>query len=81
MSNSEFFRLNKTLDRLGEAVIDPSVWPDLMENISSGVGATGASLLQSDNRTSRRTPYKGNSGAYVGLFWRWVAHQRYAGTV
>lgn len=32
-------------------MIDPSVWPDLMEGISSGVGATGAILLQSDSRT------------------------------
>src|ERR1700754_3076580 len=51
MRNLESSRLGQTLDRLGEAVIDPSVWPDLIEGISSGVGATGAVLLQSDSRT------------------------------
>src|SRR5229473_3317080 len=36
---------------LGEAVLDPSVWPELMEEISKAVRATGAALLQSDVRT------------------------------
>lgn len=51
MSDLELSRLAKTLDRLGDAVIDPTVWPDLMGDMSSGVGARGAALLQSDNRT------------------------------
>jgi DNA-binding CsgD family transcriptional regulator len=51
MSNLELSRLAKAVDRLGEAVIDPTVWPDLMEDICTGVGARGAALLQSDNRT------------------------------
>jgi DNA-binding CsgD family transcriptional regulator len=51
MSDLELFRLTKAMDRLGDAVIDPAVWPELMEGISSAVGATGAALLQSDNRT------------------------------
>ena len=37
--------------RLGEAVLDPAMWPVLMDDICQGVGATGAALLQSDVRT------------------------------
>jgi DNA-binding CsgD family transcriptional regulator len=36
---------------LGEAVLDPAMWPVLMDDICQGVGATGAALLQSDVRT------------------------------
>jgi hypothetical protein len=36
---------------LGEAVLDPAVWPALMEEMCTAVGATGAALLQSDTRT------------------------------
>lgn len=38
--------------RLGEAAIDPAIWPEIMEDISATVGAMGALLLQSDQRTS-----------------------------
>lgn len=44
-------RLNTVTGRLGEAVVDPSRWPVLMEEICSAVGTTGAALLQSDIRT------------------------------
>jgi DNA-binding CsgD family transcriptional regulator len=37
--------------RLGEAALDPTSWPAIMEQISATVGATGAVLLQSDIRT------------------------------
>lgn len=37
--------------RLGDTVIDPTIWPEIMEQISTAVGATGAALLQSDVRT------------------------------
>jgi hypothetical protein len=37
--------------RLGDTVVDPSIWPDLMDNICTAVSATGAMLLQSDVRT------------------------------
>jgi DNA-binding CsgD family transcriptional regulator len=36
---------------LGEAVVDPSAWPRVMEEISAACGATGAALLQTDIRT------------------------------
>lgn len=38
--------------RLGDAALDPAAWPDVMEEISQAVGATGAALLQSDVRTA-----------------------------
>ena len=38
-------------NRLGDAAIDPAIWPEIMEQISACVGATGAALLQSDIRT------------------------------
>jgi DNA-binding CsgD family transcriptional regulator len=44
-------RLERACDRLGEVVIDPTKWPEVMESICSAVGATGAALLQSDVRS------------------------------
>ena len=38
--------------RFGEAVVDPSVWPRLMEELCAEVGAAGAVLLQSEGRTA-----------------------------
>jgi DNA-binding CsgD family transcriptional regulator len=43
--------LEKVSARLGEAVLDPAQWPDLMEEICRAVGAEGAALLQGDVRT------------------------------
>lgn len=37
--------------RLGEAALDPALWPAIIEDISAAAGATGAVLLQSDVRT------------------------------
>jgi DNA-binding CsgD family transcriptional regulator len=45
-------RLLKASELLGETVIDPAVWPQAMDEICRAVSATGAVLLQSDNRTS-----------------------------
>jgi DNA-binding CsgD family transcriptional regulator len=44
-------RLARVGARLGEAVLDPAAWPDLMEAICNTVGAVGSALLQSDART------------------------------
>lgn len=44
-------RLQSIGNRLGEAVIDPAMWPLLMADVCSASGATGACLLQSDVRT------------------------------
>lgn len=38
--------------RLGDAALDPAIWPEIMEQVSTAIGAMGAALLQSDVRTS-----------------------------
>ncbi len=38
--------LTKSASRLGETAIDPTLWPDLLQEIAEGVGAFGAVLLQ-----------------------------------
>jgi DNA-binding CsgD family transcriptional regulator len=45
-------RLSTVSDRLGEAALDPALWPDVMAEICQSVGAIGAVLLQSDVRTA-----------------------------
>ncbi|MDE2377080.1 hypothetical protein, partial [Bradyrhizobium sp.] len=51
-------QLDRAIGRLGEAAIDPSMWPEIMEALCRAVGASGAILLQSDIRTPDvpRTP-------------------------
>jgi DNA-binding CsgD family transcriptional regulator len=44
-------KLELATARLGETVVDPTLWPDVLEDICQAVGATGAMLLQSDIRT------------------------------
>ncbi|MDI1262103.1 MAG: helix-turn-helix transcriptional regulator [bacterium] len=51
MTRLDIDRLKLVSDRLGEAVLDPARWPDLMEDICGASGSIGACLLQSDIRT------------------------------
>src|SRR5262245_20224154 len=51
MAKLESSQLQKTIDRLGDTVLDPATWPDVMQEISSAAAAKGAILLQGDNRT------------------------------
>lgn len=44
-------KLESAARGLGEAVLDPSAWPQLMDDISEAAGGSGAVLLQSDVRT------------------------------
>jgi DNA-binding CsgD family transcriptional regulator len=44
-------RLNAVSDRLGEAALDPALWPLVMEDVCKAAGTLGAALLQSDVRT------------------------------
>jgi DNA-binding CsgD family transcriptional regulator/PAS domain-containing protein len=44
-------KLELAAARLGETVVDPTLWPDVLEAMCRAVGATGAFLLQSDVRT------------------------------
>ena len=64
--------LDKACARLGDAVIDPAMWPEILGEISGAVGATGAVLLQSDLRTSDIPHSPGLSemlNAYFGNEW------------
>lgn len=51
-------QISAAITRLGDAALDPTVWPAVMDDISRAAGATGAALLQSDARTPDvpRTP-------------------------
>src|SRR5215471_17924772 len=44
-------RLESACKFLGDTVLDPAVWPQVMDEICRAVGATGSGLLQSDVRT------------------------------
>jgi DNA-binding CsgD family transcriptional regulator len=44
-------QLQKVSARLGDAAIDPTIWPEIIDEISKAAGSTGAGLLQSDSRT------------------------------
>jgi DNA-binding CsgD family transcriptional regulator len=52
MSDIDTAGLDKAFARLGDAVIDPAMWPEILGHISAALGATGTVLLQSDVRTS-----------------------------
>src|SRR5271155_3089944 len=47
----QFEQISAAIDRFGDVVLEPSLWPSVMEDISLAVGAIGAALLQSDVRT------------------------------
>jgi hypothetical protein len=44
-------QLERACGSLGDTVLDPALWPDVMEKICQAVGATAAMMLQSDIRT------------------------------
>jgi len=48
--------LEKASARLGETVIDPAIWPEVIGEINAAVGATGTGLFQSDVRTTPDIP-------------------------
>src|SRR5262245_37090589 len=43
--------IEKACRGLGAAVVDPALWPVVMDEVCQAGGATGALLLQSDVRT------------------------------
>ena len=44
--------LTRSASRLGETAVDPTLWPSLLQEISDGVGAFGAMLLQAGTPTA-----------------------------
>ena len=75
MAKLELFQLQKSVDRLGETVLDPTVWPDVMQGISAAVAAKGAVLLQSDNRTPD-VPYTSDVSELIKAYFAngWHTH-------
>lgn len=50
MASGDLRLLERVLARLGDAVIDPAIWPELMSEICQATGATSGILLQTDVR-------------------------------
>ena len=44
-------RLLAASNNLGDVIVDPTLWPQIMDAICAAAGATGAALLQTDIRT------------------------------
>jgi DNA-binding CsgD family transcriptional regulator len=68
-------RLLKVGTRLGEAVIDPGIWPQIMAEISAAACARGAVLLQGDVRTGD-VPRTAGVDAYIQSYFTEEWHQR-----
>jgi len=62
--------------RLGDAVLDPAMWPQIMEDICKAAGALGAVLLQSDLRTSSDVPRTASINETIDRYFREGWHQR-----
>lgn len=56
--NIDFEKFSQAAVRLGETVLDPTVWPEVMQQICASMNVRGAALLQGDVRTPDvpRTP-------------------------
>ncbi|MGY8661004.1 helix-turn-helix transcriptional regulator [Bradyrhizobium sp. UFLA05-109] len=52
MPSIDFELLTKISERLGDAALDPGLWPSLMQEICRAAHTMGAGLLQSDVRTA-----------------------------
>jgi DNA-binding CsgD family transcriptional regulator len=53
---------------LGEVVIDPKLWVDVMDDICAAVGATGAGLLQAETRTTDVPVSAGGKEIFAAYF-------------
>jgi DNA-binding CsgD family transcriptional regulator len=72
MNDIDPARLDRACAHLGDAVIDPAIWPEILSQISEAVGAIGADLVQSDVRTFDIPHSAGLSemlNAYFGNGW------------
>jgi DNA-binding CsgD family transcriptional regulator len=75
MNDIDTARLDTVCARLGDVIIDPAMWREILSQISTAVGATGAVLLQSDVTTSdiRHSPHSAGMSeilsSYFGNGW------------
>jgi DNA-binding CsgD family transcriptional regulator/PAS domain-containing protein len=75
MREVDIDRVKAVCTRLGDAVIDPAIWPELMDDICRAAKATAAILLQSDARTPD-VPRSAAAGELVDYYFRHGFHQR-----
>lgn len=67
--------LSRVRARLGDAVVDPGLWIDVMEDICRAAGATGAGLLQADAQTADIPTTPGSQDAFSAYFQQnWHLH-------
>jgi DNA-binding CsgD family transcriptional regulator len=73
MVRPSFEELMKATARLGDAIVDPAMWPDVMADMSRAVRAEGALLLQGDVFTAdvHRTgvPRTASISEYVDIYF------------
>ena len=65
-------KLLRAAARLGDVVIDPALWPEIMDEVSMAMSAEGAVLLQSDVRTPdvpRTASLEGFAQSYFSGGW------------
>jgi DNA-binding CsgD family transcriptional regulator len=75
MSKPDALALEGVSARLGEAALDPSLWPELMDGICRAIGAEGAGLLQSDVRTPD-VPFTDSVKDLFAVYFREGWHER-----
>jgi hypothetical protein len=75
MAWPSFEELMKAIARLGDAVVDPAKWPDVLDGMSRAVGAEGALLLQSDVRTPD-VPRTASISEMMDVYFRGGWHMR-----
>ena len=56
MNGADPVQIKKASRDLGDAALDPRLWPEVMEAIARASDATGAVLLQSDVHPRRAEP-------------------------
>jgi DNA-binding CsgD family transcriptional regulator len=75
MNGIDTARLDTVCARLGDVITDPAMWPEILSQICTAVGATGAVMLQSDVTTTdiRHSPHSAGMNeilsAYFGNGW------------
>jgi DNA-binding CsgD family transcriptional regulator len=71
--------LARTSDRLGETVLDPGQWPDVIESLCRATVSTGAALLQGDVRTAD-IPRSVSADELIAAYFKnnWANHDIWA---
>jgi DNA-binding CsgD family transcriptional regulator len=75
MSQLSLEELMKATARLGDAVVDPATWPEVLDAMSRAVRAEGAMLLQSDVQTPD-VPRTDSISELVDVYFRDRWHTR-----